>query len=193
MQPRFQIQLYFVRRSSATSRPEILEGVQLFPELYPGGRSYMEISELPQAGTILWLSAGNQYWIVSLAVRSIEEFEGVLSSTLLLCETDLFFGFPFRIYTGLNPRLVGRIGSDFVFQPLCCTEDSGYEWGYEGAGPRHLSKSILFDHCGSMPDESTEIAFSQQVVRHMPRGQPFVISASEIEEWLRKNSISRRN
>ena len=53
------------------------------------------------------------------------------------------------------------------------SSDGGFEWGYEGAGPRRLALAMLVDHCGD----------AQQAFENYPVFTETVIAEFKGDEW----------
>ncbi len=53
------------------------------------------------------------------------------------------------------------------------SSDGGFEWGYEGAGPRRLALALLVDHCGD----------AQQAFESYPVFTETVIAEFKGDEW----------
>ena len=53
------------------------------------------------------------------------------------------------------------------------SSDGGFEWGYEGAGPRRLALALLVDHCGD----------AQQAFDNYPVFTETVIAELKGDEW----------
>ncbi len=53
------------------------------------------------------------------------------------------------------------------------SSDGGFEWGYEGAGPRRLALALLADHCGD----------AQQAFDNYPVFTETVIAEFKGDEW----------
>ncbi len=53
------------------------------------------------------------------------------------------------------------------------SSDGGFEWGYEGAGPRRLALAMLVDHCGD----------AQQAFESYPVFTETVIAEFKGDEW----------
>ncbi len=53
------------------------------------------------------------------------------------------------------------------------SSDGGFEWGYEGAGPRRLALALLADHCGD----------AQQAFDNYPVFTETVIADLKGDEW----------
>lgn len=60
---------------------------------------------------------------------------------------------------------------------------TGFEWGYNGAGPRETARAILWEHTGSEPDRATYHAFMVAFVASAPE-VGFAIAAVEVDAFL---------
>lgn len=59
---------------------------------------------------------------------------------------------------------------------------TGLAWGYGGAGPTDLSRSLLLDRLGYVPRRQVVFAFREDVVAEL---QPeFVLTFAEIDDWI---------
>lgn len=63
-------------------------------------------------------------------------------------------------------------------------EDSptGYSWGYLGAGPTDMARSLLLDRLGYVPQVQVVHAFRNDVVAPLPRS--FVLTYAEVDSWI---------
>ena len=106
-------------------------------------------------------------------------------ATVLLCEQALYSEHHSPdLYVGFEEDLVGVIRSDRIFKPLQSTEYSGFSWGYSGAGPQHVAKSILFHYLGEMPTNDLVLAFERDFVVPLEKDEPFLIESSAIRDWI---------
>jgi hypothetical protein len=60
--------------------------------------------------------------------------------------------------------------------------DAGFEWGYEGAGPRRLAQAILNDFLGFDVDLIVTSAFMRDVVARL--GAEFELTGERIASWV---------
>lgn len=71
---------------------------------------------------------------------------------------------------------------------------SEFNWGYGGSGPSDLARCILLDHYGVPGDAEEEYSdsprlpvsyqqFKFDVIAKLPQGEPWSISAEQIEQW----------
>jgi hypothetical protein len=60
--------------------------------------------------------------------------------------------------------------------------DAGFEWGYEGAGPRRLAQAILNDFLGFDVDVVVASAFLRDVVARLP-GE-FELRGDQVASWV---------
>lgn len=61
---------------------------------------------------------------------------------------------------------------------------TGFEWGYEGAGPAALAASILADLFGGEPDAALVLDFKVCFIASQTKGLGFEFSDGEIREWI---------
>jgi hypothetical protein len=63
-------------------------------------------------------------------------------------------------------------------------EDSptGYSWGYAGAGPTDMARSLLLDRLGYVPQDRVVYAFREDVVVQLQAD--FVLTYSEVDMWI---------
>jgi hypothetical protein len=60
--------------------------------------------------------------------------------------------------------------------------DGGFEWGYEGAGPRRLAQAILNDFLGFEVDLIVASAFLRDVVARLPA--EFELTGERVAAWV---------
>ena len=60
--------------------------------------------------------------------------------------------------------------------------DAGFEWGYDGAGPRRLAQAILNDFLGFDVDLIVASAFLRDVVAHLP--SEFELAGERVASWV---------
>ena len=60
----------------------------------------------------------------------------------------------------------------------------GFDYGYDGAGPADLARSILADYRGHPPKWRVYRAFLHQFIVPLDRAVPWTISEAEISAWL---------
>ena len=60
--------------------------------------------------------------------------------------------------------------------------DAGFEWGYEGAGPRRLAQAVLNDFLGFDVDLIVVNAFLRDVVAQLPA--EFELGGERIASWV---------
>lgn len=63
-------------------------------------------------------------------------------------------------------------------------EDSatGYAWGYTGAGPSDLARSLLLDRLGYVPQRRIVFAFRDEVVSGLD--DSFVLTYEQVDDWI---------
>lgn len=59
-----------------------------------------------------------------------------------------------------------------------------FDYGYDGAGPADLARSILADYLGYTPKWRLYRAFLHQFIVPLDRSEPWTISETEIAAWL---------
>lgn len=99
----------------------------------------------------------------------------------------IYQGIPER--TGRGGFLVLKNGQPLSPEPsqkLYNHSPDGFNWGYGGSGPAQLSLALLLDVSG---DKDTALAYYQkfkwQKIAKLGMGQPWDMSAWEIERWLK--------
>jgi Family of unknown function (DUF6166) len=65
--------------------------------------------------------------------------------------------------------------------------DAGFEWGYEGAGPRRLAQAILNDFLGFDVELIVVSAFLRNVVAPLPA--EFELSGERIAAWVNDRRV----
>jgi len=60
--------------------------------------------------------------------------------------------------------------------------DAGFEWGYEGAGPRRLAQAIINDFLGFDVELAVASAFLRDVVARLP--SEFELTGDRIASWV---------
>lgn len=73
-----------------------------------------------------------------------------------------------------------------VFPPGTWDRGAGFEWGYEGAGPKNLAAAILADYLGRAPHYWLVERFARQVIARLDVSSPWAIQGREIDDWLRQ-------
>ncbi|MBI3965356.1 MAG: hypothetical protein HY329_06945 [Chloroflexi bacterium] len=71
-----------------------------------------------------------------------------------------------------------------VLPPGTWDRGSGFEWGYDGAGPRNLAVAILTDYLGCQPHHWIIDRFVRQVIAKLDVSKPWVITSTELAGWL---------
>lgn len=61
----------------------------------------------------------------------------------------------------------------------------GFEWGYDGGGPKKLALAILNDYLGREPHDWIIDRFVRQIIAKLDVAKPRVISGQEIDRWLK--------
>jgi len=92
-----------------------------------------------------------------------------------------------------------RDGRQFVYPLPHFTRDrtgepqspDTFRWGYGGAGPSALARSILFDYLRDA-DRAIRLAhaFKADKIATQPASRPLTITASEIEDWLAGRAVA---
>ena len=59
-----------------------------------------------------------------------------------------------------------------------------FDYGYDGAGPADLARSILADFLGYAPKWRVYRAFLHQFIAPLDRAEPWTITEAEISAWL---------
>lgn len=62
---------------------------------------------------------------------------------------------------------------------------TGYSWGYTGAGPHDLARSILYDRLGYVPREAIYSQFCADVIGDLPAD--FTLTYKQVDDWIKKN------
>lgn len=73
-----------------------------------------------------------------------------------------------------------------VLPPGTWDRGPGFEWGYEGAGPKSLATAILTDYLGQRPHYWLVDRFVRQIVAKLDVAKPWVIRGEEIDAWLQR-------
>jgi hypothetical protein len=73
-----------------------------------------------------------------------------------------------------------------VFPPGTWDRGWGFEWGYEGAGPKALAAAILADYLGRQPSFWLVERFARQVIARLDVAKPWMIQSAEIAAWLQR-------
>ena len=63
---------------------------------------------------------------------------------------------------------------------------SGFEWSYDGAGPKNLAAAILTDYLGRRPHSWIIDRFVSQVIAQLDVAKPWVMRSAEIDAWLKR-------
>jgi hypothetical protein len=63
----------------------------------------------------------------------------------------------------------------------------GFEWGYVGAGPADLARSLLADRLGYPPADAIAAQYCENVVAYLDRGG-FAITFADIDGWIDTNA-----
>lgn len=63
------------------------------------------------------------------------------------------------------------------------TSPSGFNWGYNGAGPAALAHSILWEALGSDIADREWQTFLREVVSRLPVAKPWTFSKDRITTW----------
>ena len=66
------------------------------------------------------------------------------------------------------------------------TSPTGMTWGYSGAGPTDLARSILADRLGYVPQHSVYYAFRDAVVARL--SDEFVLTFRQVDDWIDANT-----
>jgi hypothetical protein len=66
---------------------------------------------------------------------------------------------------------------------LHCFNRTGFEWSYDGPGPRQLALALLADHLG---DDSKALALSEAFMRHVVAylDNAWMLTSGDIDEAL---------
>lgn len=95
---------------------------------------------------------------------------------------------PEKVYYGRRDEqqvavIVVEAGDERELEPCAEQRSTGFEWGYNGAGPTALAAAILTDHLGYVPPIDTYIAYRRAVVSRLRRNG-WAIATSDIADWL---------
>ncbi len=64
------------------------------------------------------------------------------------------------------------------------SSDGGFEWGYEGAGPRRLALALLADHCGDAQQAFDNYpVFTETVIADL-KGDEWTLTSDQIQAAL---------
>jgi hypothetical protein len=64
---------------------------------------------------------------------------------------------------------------------------TGMSWGYGGAGPSDLARSMLADRLGYVPNRYVWLTFRNEVIAALP--PEFILKFSEVDEWIGSNKV----
>jgi hypothetical protein len=73
-----------------------------------------------------------------------------------------------------------------VFLPGTWDRGAGFEWGYNGAGPKTLAAAILADYLGHKPSFWLIDRYARQVIAQLDVAMPWTIRSTEIAAWLQR-------
>lgn len=73
-----------------------------------------------------------------------------------------------------------------VLPPGTWDRGAGFEWGYDGAGPKKLATAILTDYLGRSPNYWIIDRFVRQIIAKLDVAKPWLIRGEEIAAWLRR-------
>ena len=59
---------------------------------------------------------------------------------------------------------------------------TGFAWGYGGAGPSDLARSVLADRLGYVPSGAVYADFRNEVVANL--GESFTLTFAEVDDWI---------
>jgi hypothetical protein len=59
---------------------------------------------------------------------------------------------------------------------------TGFAWGYGGAGPTDLARSLLADRLGYVPSATVYVDFRDEVVARL--GESFTLTFAEVDDWI---------
>ncbi len=86
-----------------------------------------------------------------------------------------------------GPRVVGvrRAGHRRNLAPRsgAALDEPPFEWGYFGRGPCNLARAILYDRLAVDVSESVAIAFTDEVIRELPKDE-FELPSSVVDAWV---------
>ncbi len=93
-----------------------------------------------------------------------------------------------KIYKGVrSPQGCAVTVDDQPLDPrmeLGRSSDGGFEWGYEGAGPRRLALALLADHCGAaQPAFDNYPVFTETVIAEF-KGDEWSMTSDQIQAAL---------